>query len=143
MKLALRHLGTEFAPRLCIFDTDNGKYWGGDDWTEDPKQAELFTDFNDAFEQLHLLMIVELPGTLFTFNVPLVIEVKSRDEISVETVKQWINDNLQLGMNGSGPENAMAMVHLDVSEIKDISCKITIDELRTILYPSPVEEADE
>jgi len=25
MKLALGHLGTEFAPRLCIVDTDTGK----------------------------------------------------------------------------------------------------------------------
>ena len=31
MKLALGHLGTEFAPRFCVFDTDNGRYWGVDD----------------------------------------------------------------------------------------------------------------
>jgi len=143
MKLALGHLGTEFAPRLCIVDTDTGKYWGGNAWTEDPKQAELFTDFDDAFEQLHLLMIVELPGQLFTFSIPLVVEVKSCSAITIDTVKKWMKDNLQLMISGSGPENSTAMIHLEFSEIKDISYKITIEELRALLFPSPVEEVDE
>jgi hypothetical protein len=50
---------------------------------------------------------------------------------------------LQLGISGSGPENSMSMIHLDLSEIKDISSKITIEELRALLYPFPVEEVDE
>jgi len=143
MKLALGTLGTDFAPRRCIIDMDSGKYWDGDDWTNNPKQAELFTEFSDAFDELHLLMIVELPGQLYTFSVPLVIEVKSRDEISIEKVKEWMKDNVQLKMNGSGPENSMAMIHLDVSEIKDVSYKPNIEELRALFYPYPVEEVDE
>ena len=143
MKLALGTLGTEFAPRRCIIDLDSDKYWDGEDWTEDPKEAELFTEFNDAFNELHLLMITKLPGQLFTFSVPLVVEVKSRDEISIEKVKEWMKDNVQLKMNGSGPENSMAMIHLDFSEIKDVSYKPNIEELRELFYPYPVEEVDE
>ena len=142
MKLALGHLGTEFAPRRCIIDTDSGKYWAGDAWTEDPKEAELFTEFNDAFDELHLLMITRLPGKLFTFSVPLVIEVKSRDEISIEKVKEWMKENLHFCMSDN-PENSMAMIHLDVSEIKDVSYKPNIEGLRALFYPYPVEEVDE
>ena len=143
MKLALGTLGTEFAPRRCIVDTDTCKYWGGEDWTEDPKKAELFTEFNDAFNELHLLMITKLAGKLFTFSLPLVIEVKSRNEITVETIEKWMRENVHLKMNGSGPENAMAMIHLDLGEVKDVSCKPDIEELRELLYPYPVEEVDE
>ena len=142
MKLALGTLGTEFVPRRCIIDMDSGKYWDGDDWTEDPKEAELFTEFNDAFNELHLLMITKLPGQLFTFSVPLVVEVKSRDEISIEKVKEWMKENLHFCMSDN-PENSMAMIHLDVSEIKDVSYKPNIEGLRALFYPYPVEEVDE
>lgn len=52
-------------------------------------------------------------------------------------------DNIQLGMHGSGPENSMAMIHLDFFKIKDISYKMTPEDYKAILSPPPDEEVDE
>lgn len=47
--------------------------------------------------------------------------------------------HLQLGMNSHGPDNSMAMFHLDFSKIKDVSHTMTPEDFKVILSPPPYD----
>lgn len=111
--------GLPHAPRMCIMDNDNN-YWSAIDdcWTTDPTRAALYIDTCDAGHKLRELMMSEVPGKLQTFVVPLTIEIKTANPISIIEVQEWLATHVRFNF-GDEEENAlMAVIQVDFNNVK-------------------------
>ena len=109
--------GLPTAPRMCITD-DNNNYWSEMDngWTTDPKKAALYLDAGDAGHKLRELMLTQIPGKLQTFVVPLTIEIKTTNPISITEVQEWLATHVRFDF-GDEEENAlMAVIQVDFNK---------------------------
>ncbi len=111
--------GLPTAPRMCIMD-DNNNYWSEMDhcWTADPKKAALYLDACDAGQKLRELMMSEVPGKLYSFIVPLKIEIKATNPISITEVQDWLATHVRFDF-GDEKENAlMAVIQVDFNKVE-------------------------
>ena len=109
--------GLPNAPRLCIMDNDQN-YWSENGWTPDPTRAALYLDTGDAGQKLRELMLTEIPGKLYKFVVPLTIEIKTTNPISITEVQEWLATHVRFHF-GDDEENAlMAVVQADFNKVE-------------------------
>ena len=115
--------GPDFAPRFYITDEDR-RFWNDmiDGWTRNPKEATLFVSQDDVGRKLHDLMLAQVPGEVQTFTLPLTVEVKSLEPVTVKDLRAWLDKALQIGLNathGTGPvANSMATLCVNLDQIK-------------------------
>jgi len=112
--------GLPTAPRMCIMD-DNQNYWSEKDncWTTDPKKAARYLDTCDAGHKLRELMMTQVPGKLYSFIVPLKIEIKATNPISITAVQDWLATHVRFDF-GDEEENAlMAIVQVDFNKVEE------------------------
>ena len=112
--------GLPTAPRMCIID-DNNNYWSEMDncWTADPTRAALYLDAGDAGQKLRELMLTEIPGKLYKFVVPLTIEIKTTNPISITEVQEWLATHMRFNF-GDEEENAlMALIQVDFDKVEE------------------------
>jgi hypothetical protein len=96
-------------------------YWSEKDncWTTDPTRAGLCLDTCDAGHMLRELMLTQVPGKLYTFIVPLKIEIKTTNPISISEVQEWLATNVRFGFGDDDEENAlMAVVQADFNKVE-------------------------
>jgi hypothetical protein len=111
--------GLPTAPRMCIMD-DNNNYWSEMDncWTTDPTRAALYIDTCDAGHKLRELMLSQVPGKLYSFIVPLKIEIKTTNPISITAVQEWLATHVRFDF-GDEEENAlMAVIQVDFNKVE-------------------------
>jgi len=104
---------------MCIQDNDNN-YWSEMDncWTADPTRAALYIDTCDAGQKLRELMLTEIPGKLYKFVVPLTIEIKTTNPISITEVQEWLATHVRFNF-GDDEENAlMAVIQVDFNKME-------------------------
>ena len=112
--------GLPTEPRMCIMDNDQN-YWSEMDhcWTADPKKAALYLDTCDAGHKLRELMMTQVPGKLQTFVVPLTIEIKTANPISISEVQEWLATHVRFDF-GDEEENAlMAVIMVDFNKVEN------------------------
>ena len=112
--------GLPTAPRMCIMD-DNNNYWSEMDhcWTADTTRAALYLDTGDAGQKLRELMLTEIPGKLYKFVVPLTIEIKTTNPISITEVQKWLATHMRFNF-GDEEENAlMALIQVDFDKVEE------------------------
>ena len=112
------HLGTPYAPRLCIMDDDHN-YWSSEGWTKDPKKAELFVATPEAGERLRELTMSQVPGKVSTFGTNMILEVKSDKPVNLEELKAWLIKNAKLYFDTDA--EVMVIVHINWNQLKEIS----------------------
>jgi hypothetical protein len=101
---------------------DNNNYWSEMDngWTTDPTRAALYLDTCDAGHKLRELMMTEVPGKLQTFVVPLTIEIKSANLISITEVQEWLATHVCFNFGDEEEENAlMAVIQVDFNKVEE------------------------
>ena len=110
--------GLPNAPRTCIMD-DNDNYWSEMDhsWTTDPTRAALYIDTCDAGQKLRELMLTEVPGKLQTFVVPLTIEIKTANPISITEVQEWLATHVRFHF-GDEEDALMAVIQVDFDKVE-------------------------
>ncbi len=116
----LSTFGLPYAPRMCIMDNDQN-YWSEMDncWTADPKKAALYLDTCEAGSRLHELMLTQVPGKLYSFIVPLKIEIKTTNSISITAVQEWLATHVRFDF-GDEEENAlMAVIQVDFNKVEE------------------------
>jgi hypothetical protein len=103
---------------MCIQDNDNN-YWSEMDngWTADPTRAALYLDAGDAGQKLRELMLTEVPGLLQTFVVPLTIEIKTTNPISVSEVQEWLATHVRFNF-GDEEDALMAVIQVDFDKVE-------------------------
>jgi hypothetical protein len=111
--------GLPTAPRMCIMD-DSNNYWSEMDncWTADPKKAALYIDTCDAGHKLRELMMSEVPGKLQTFVVPLTIEIKTANPISITKVQEWLATHVRFNL-GDEEDSLMAVIQVDFNKVEE------------------------
>ncbi len=111
--------GLPTAPRLCITD-DEHNYWSEKDhcWTTDPARAALYIDVCDAGYKLRELMMSEVPGKLQTFVVPLTIEIKTANPISISEVQEWLATHVRFNF-GDEEDALMAVIQVDFNNVEE------------------------
>ena len=114
--------GPSCSPRYYIMDT-KGNYWTGRDWVQDRRRAFLFHRTDEVGNTLHALMLIEVPGPLLSYTVPLVIDAKSETPLDLEALKVWLAKAAQVSVNaehGPGPvPNSMVMVGIDWERLEE------------------------
>ena len=90
--------------------------------TRNPKEATLFVSQDDVGRKLHDLMLAQVPGEVQTFTLPLTVEVKSLEPVTVKDLRAWLDKALQIGLNathGTGPvANSMVTLCVNLDQIK-------------------------
>jgi hypothetical protein len=114
--------GTRFAPRWRIQDED-GNYWDEKKqcWTKDIKQAGLFITPNEVGLRIYELMQTEVPGEITKFTLPLMIEVKGHNPVSIDELRDWLAQNIQVHVNGVLLNDCMVIVttNYELEEINE------------------------
>ena len=110
--------GLPTAPRLCITD-DNNNYWSEMDncWTADPTRTALYLDAGDAGQKLRELMLTQIPGKLQTFVVPLTIEIKTTNPISISEIQEWLATHVRFNF-GDEEDALMAVIQVDFDKVE-------------------------
>ena len=116
MKLLIDACGPEFARRYFLTDGENN-YWNekGQTWTEDFKEAGLWSDVNEVGQKMHDLMLA-LPGQLLRFVAPILVQVKTEQPEDLETLRAWLDRAVEVYINakhGTGPGRSMVMMQID------------------------------
>jgi len=94
-------------------------YWSENGWTPDPTRAALYLDTGDAGQKLRELMLTEIPGKLYKFVVPLTIEIKTTNPISITEVQEWLATHMRFNF-GDEEENAlMALIQVDFDKVEE------------------------
>jgi len=98
---------------------DNDNYWSEMDhsWTTDPTRAALYIDTCDAGQKLRELMLTEVPGKLQTFVVPLTIEIKTANPISITEVQEWLATHVRFHF-GDEEDALMAVIQVDFDKVE-------------------------
>ena len=111
--------GLPHAPRMCIQDNDDN-YWSDVDncWTTDPTRAALYIDVCDAGHKLRELMMTQVPGRLYSFIVPLKIEIKTTNPISIIAVQDWLAKHVCFDF-GDEEDALMAVIQLDFNKVEN------------------------
>jgi hypothetical protein len=117
--------GPEHARRYFIVDQDHN-FWNEKDqtWTANPREAGLFADQAEVAATLHDLMVTQVPGILQRFIVPVVVEVKGTEPITVEALAEWLDTAVEIlpsDPHGTGPGGAMVMMRMDVPQLEETS----------------------
>ena len=121
--ITLEAVGTKQFPRWRIATRDS-RYWDGKDWTAKRNAALLYADpgvaAKDADEILRL-QYADQP-CIRRITVPLLIEVRSDQQIDVEALKTWIKKAATLYVDyrqhGNGPENSLVLLSINWEEIR-------------------------
>ena len=103
--------GTPFAPRWRIEDPD-GNYWDEKHqcWTKEIKEAGLFITPNEAGIKIYELMQSQVAGKITKFALPFIIEVKGCCPVSVEELRDWLAQNMEIHINGVLLKDSMVIV---------------------------------
>jgi hypothetical protein len=120
--LAIGRSGPSCSPRYHITDTE-GRYWTGCRWSEDRRQAFLFHRSDEVGETLYMLMLSLIPGPVYRFVLPLVVEAKTETPFDLEVLQAWLAKAVNVGIDathGTGPvPNSMVMIRLDFDQLKE------------------------
>jgi len=122
MKLLIDACGPEFARRYFLTDGENN-YWNekGQTWTEDFKEAGLWSDGDEVGRKMHDLMLA-LPGQLLRFVAPILVQVKTEQPEDLKTLRAWLDRAVEVYINakhGTGPGQSMVMMQIDWVELKE------------------------
>jgi hypothetical protein len=84
----------------------------------------LFADQAEVAATLHDLMVTQVPGILQRFVVPVVVEVKGMELITVEALAEWLDTAVEITLSdphSTGPGGAMVMMRMDVPQLEETS----------------------
>lgn len=117
--------GPPYAPRYYIQDEEK-RFWsdklGG--WTQNPREAALFSDQGEVGHRVHELFLAQIPGEVQTFVVPVMFEVKAEDNVTVEQLRKWLDRALSFCLDaahGTGPvPNSMATLCVYLYQLKEL-----------------------
>jgi len=120
------HYGSSQFPRLIIHD--GCRYWTGETWSDDPKQAQLFVDTNLATEVVDAIYqaMAKDKAVEQIFRVPMELRVHSDVGVDLKTIQDWLINSVKISMNrhecGNGPNDSIVLITFRIGEIAEIPC---------------------
>lgn len=121
---AIGTIGPDYAFRYHITDMD-GSYWSDEAgcWTRNIGNASLWADQCEVVARIRDLMLEHTPGQLVKFVAPMFVELKTPAPVSLEVMKAWLSQNVQVrfdASNGTGPiADSMTIIELNWEELKE------------------------
>jgi hypothetical protein len=111
--------GPAYARRFFLTDGGEHRWHETEGWN--PKEATLFATADAAGRKMHELMQA-LPGQLYRFMAPLIVEVKSPMPVDLAALQEWLDKAVEVYINathGVGPGECMVMIQFGWDELKE------------------------
>lgn len=119
------HHGSSQFPRVIIHDGQ--RYWTGETWSDDAKDAQLFFDTNMATEvvdQIYREMAKD-KAVEQVVRVPMELLVHSDEGVDLKTLQDWLLNSVKISINrhecGNGPGDSLVVIGFKVGEIEEVT----------------------
>jgi len=116
--------GNKRFPRFVITE-EGGEVWTGEGWSKDQRKAILFACPGVASRESQAVMRRQFAdmGCVETFTVPIHVEVRSKDGIDQEELREWLvraaDFRVAYGTFGTGPtEESLVLCNASFFELK-------------------------